>query len=233
MKTGWLTTACGVHVEHLPCPRPGSSVDLTRPAAGVMHTIEGSLAGGLAVFKQHFAPTFAVGGARIIQLVPLGEMAAALEHTANPPTNGWARVQIEVAGHSNEHPYRFDTQTETTLARLLAALHLLDVVPLHRPFPDLMPPPPWAVPSFTRRGAGKWGKEAGWYGHVEIPENAHWDPGALEWTPLLNKAHAIALAVSKPHPKPKKLPRPKAVPAAVKHALRPGGRAVIPNPTAI
>lgn len=229
MVKGWLTSACGVHVEHLPCPRPGEKVDWSHAAQGVMHTIEGSLAGGLAVFKRHFAPTFAVGGRRIIQLVPLGEMAAALEHTGNPPTNGWARVQIEVAGRSSEHPYRFDPETEETVARLLAALALLRIVPLHRPFPDLMPPPPWTTPRFMRRLAGKWGVEAGWYGHVDVPENSHWDPGALEWTPLLHRAHAIALKHG-PHRAPKRLPRRHAIPAAARHRLRPGGAGITARP---
>jgi hypothetical protein len=229
MKKGWLTTACGVRVEHLPCPRPGSNVDETRPAAGVIHTIEGSLASGLTVFQRHFAPTFAVGGHRIVQLVPLGATAASLDHVGNPPTNQWARVQIEVEGRSSEKPYRFDPVTESTVAHLLAALAILDIVPLHRPFVDAMPPGPWAVPSFTRRLAGKWGHEAGWYGHVEIPENSHWDPGALEWTKLLQRATAIR-AVYVQHQPPKKVPRPKAVPAALRHRLRPGGRAVIPTP---
>jgi hypothetical protein len=54
-----------------------------------------------------------------------------------------------------------------------------------------MPPPPWATESFQRRNAGKWGVEAGWYGHVEIPENSHWDPGALLWSSIIARAHEL------------------------------------------
>jgi hypothetical protein len=76
------------------------------------------------------------------------------------------------------------------LASLLAVLHTECGIPLSRPFPDAMPPGPWAVESFSRRHAGKWGKVAGWYGHIEIPENSHWDPGAYKWAELLAAAKA-------------------------------------------
>ena len=46
--------------------------------------------------------------------------------------------------------------------------------------------------SFARRSAGKWGHVAGWYGHVEVPENEHWDPGAFEWTKTIERAKALA-----------------------------------------
>lgn len=226
MRTGWIRSACGIRVDHLPCPHPLSSVDTTRAPAGVMHTVEGSFDSGMAVFRQHYAPHFLVGPHRIAQLVPVGAMAAALEHTADPPTNGWARVQIEVAGHSQTHPYRFDPATEEALAHLLAALHLLEIVPLSRPFVDLMPPPPWATPTFLRRHAGKWGSVAGWYGHVEIPENSHWDPGALAWAPLLQRAKTIAAGHSKPHRPPRRLPRARAIPALVRRRV--GNRNALP-----
>jgi hypothetical protein len=51
-----------------------------------------------------------------------------------------------------------------------------------------MPHLPWATASFRRRHAGKWGEVPGWYGHVEIPGNSHWDPGWLKWSSLLSAA---------------------------------------------
>lgn len=220
MAAGWLATACGIRVDHNPCPRPGGRVDTTKAPAGVLHTVEGSFEGGMSVFRQHFAPNFLVGAGRISQLVPLGYMAAALEHTASPPTNEWARVQIEVAGHSQETPYRFDARTEETLAHLLAALAILGVAPLSRPFPDILPPPPWATPYFVRRNAGLWGRAAGWFGHIEVPENSHWDPGAYEWTHLLERAKQIKAAHSA-HAPLKRLPHPSASLAALYRRLNP------------
>jgi hypothetical protein len=193
MQHGWLTaTTGGRTIEHIPCPNPGGLVDEHSPPAGVVHTVEGSLESGLGVFRIHFAPHFILDGQRVIQLVPLGTMAAALENRpAGVETNSITRAQIEVAGHSKEEPWLCDEATTETLADLLATLSHFAEIPLERPFPDAMPAKPWATIDFARRKAGKWGHEAGWYGHVEVPENEHWDPGALEWSTIISKARAM------------------------------------------
>jgi hypothetical protein len=52
---------------------------------------------------------------------------------------------------------------------------------------------------------------AGWYGHIEVPENEHWDPGAFQWTGMLTRAKAIAGPASQPStgpPAPDKAPNP-------------------------
>lgn len=220
---GWLPHACGQTVEHLPCPYYGGKVDMSVPAQGVMHTIEGSLAGGLSVFDQHWAPTFTVGGKRILQLIPLGYAAAALEHTGPPPTNEWARVQIEVQGFSKATPWDLasaDPETFESLAHLLAALRFPQVagIPLARPYPDApMPAQPWADLGFPRRHDGRWGHTAGWYGHIEIPGNSHWDPGELAYTDLLARALEIFRAAATPAT-PRKLPSQHKL-LAIKHHL--------------
>lgn len=204
MMKGWLTKAGPYKVVHMPCPRPGQPVDTLAPPAGVLHTIEGSLDSGLCVFRKEYAPHFAVGAGRIVQMVPLGEMAAALEHPAGTQaTNGLARVQIELEGHSKTTRWKPDAKTLDTLAALLAVLERADVagIPLTRPFGDEMPPPPWATRDFYRRKAGLWGRREGWYGHVEIPNNSHWDPGALAWGDLIRlarKKESVYAAKAKP-----------------------------------
>jgi hypothetical protein len=220
---GWLREACGRTVEHMPMPHPGIRVDTTVVPQGVEHTIEGSLESGLSVFRRHYSPTFTVGGTRIIQHIPLGFMAAALEHTRNPPTNGWARVQIETAGRSSEHYWLPEPKTLDSLARLMAALSFNDVagIPLSRPFADPMPAPPWSTPLFSRRLSGHWGRTAGWYGHVDVPENSHWDPGALLWGEVLRRAKEYSRGHALTQPKPKLHPRPKQIPAAVWQRFRP------------
>jgi hypothetical protein len=213
MKRGWLTkTIGGRTIEHVPCPNPGGAVEESAPPTGVIHTIEGGLDSGLGVFRQHFAPHFTLDAERVIQLVPLGTMAAALEnHAGGVETNAIARVQIEVAGHSREHPWCCDPPLDEALADLLATLEQAAEIPLERPFDDAMPPLPWASYTFERRAAGKWGKVPGWYGHVEVPENEHWDPGAFEWTTILTRARQMAGAPTPepdPHPTPAAAPKP-------------------------
>jgi hypothetical protein len=188
----WLakTSDGKFNIQKLECPH-GGAVDLSKPPAGVLHTTEGSYESALSVFRHHYAPTFLVGDRRISQLVPLGSMAEALENPAGGvETNRWARVQIEVAGFSQEEPYVFPAGTMDALSSLLATLKIEAGIPLSRPYPDKMPAKPWATPSFRRRHDGKWGNVEGWYGHVEVPENGHWDPGALKWSTLLKQSQA-------------------------------------------
>jgi hypothetical protein len=173
MQTGWLkTTVGGRKIEHIRCPNPGGSVDMSAPPAGILHTIEGNLESGIGVFRHHFAPHFALDGRQIVQLLPLGVFGCACENRAGGvETNRLARAQIEVAGNSSTKPWLPDPATTNTLADLLATLEQVADIPLKRPFPDAMPPQPWATTTFSRRNAGKWGKTAGWFGHVEVPEN--------------------------------------------------------------
>jgi hypothetical protein len=131
-------------------------------------------------------------------------------------------VQIEVAGHSHEKPWLPDELTLDSLAHLLAALSFPNVagIPLSRPFVDRMPPGPWATEHFIRRRSGHWGKTPGWYGHVEVPENSHWDMGAIRWFIVLARAKNIRRANTK-HPKPKKAPRLRQIPKATWQRHRP------------
>jgi hypothetical protein len=214
MKKGFLTkTIRGRRIEHIPCPNPGVQVDLNAPAVGVMHTIEGSLGGGLSVFQQHFAPHFALDGHRIVQMIPLGMIGCALENRpGGVETNRIVRAQIEVAGKSQQKAWVPDPQTLDALADLMATLKFAADIPLKRPFAEKMPPQPWAVANFSRRRAGKWGTTAGWFGHVEVPENAHWDPGALQWSKVLTRARQIATEnghlQARPQGRPVKAPNP-------------------------
>ena len=107
---GWLTKAGTYTVEKMPMPHLSTAVDLAKPRVGVMHTTEGGFDSALSVFRQHYAPHFMVGTdskghTRILQFVPLGTMASALQnHTGGVETNRWAHVQIELVGRSSMEP---------------------------------------------------------------------------------------------------------------------------------
>lgn len=194
-------------IEQASCP-PTGPVDLSRPRTGVLHTTEGSFESAYNEFRTHYAPHFLVGRdkagkVRIIQFVSLGNWAAALEnHSGGVETNRWAVAQIELVAHSSTKPWQVDAGVLDALAELLAELNRVCGIPLSRPFPELMPSGVWATETFSRRHAGKWGKVAGWYGHVEVPENSHWDPGAYRWTQLLVTAEAKLAPAPTPKPRP-------------------------------
>src|SRR6187401_3138301 len=96
---GWLTKAGNYPVERMEMPHLPGTVDLTKPRAGVMHTTEGSFDSALSVFRVHYAPHFMVGTdakgrCRIVQMIALGNMAAALLNAAGGvDTNTWAYAQ--------------------------------------------------------------------------------------------------------------------------------------------
>jgi hypothetical protein len=183
----WLTAAGPYKIEKSPCPHPNEAIDLGRPPTGVLHTVEGSWDSGMGVFRRHFAPHFLVGRdrlgrARIAQLVPLGMLACALENdSGGVETNRWSRAQIELVGFSQEQPWLPDPKTLDMLVALMRTLEDVAEIPLSRPFGTAMPSTPWAVEGNSHRRSGFFGTKPGWYGHMDMPENAHWDPGFLRW----------------------------------------------------
>jgi hypothetical protein len=176
MQKGWLAQAGPYKIEHVPCPDYAGDVDPSAPPKGVLHTTEGGWDGSMAVFRQHYAPHFVVGPGRIAQLLPLGRAAAALEHNGWPETNRVARVQIEIVGNSKRSTWLPDAKTVDALAWLMAELERVAGVPLAHVAPD--------------RNASAWLRARGWCGHIDVPGNAHWDPGALNWPVLMQHAKA-------------------------------------------
>ncbi len=189
----WLAHAIRYRVEHVAVAYLTSHVDRSKPNVGVMHTTEGSFDSALQEFKTKFAPHFLVGKGRIIQFAPLGIMSHALEHSKGTvETNRWARVQIEIAAKSHLKLWQPDDETFDTLAALVAVVSDAAGIPLRRLWPDQLDKHVvWATAKNPRRNQNVWGKEAGWYGHIEVPGNSHWDPGSLNYTALFARAQEL------------------------------------------
>ena len=182
----WLETAGKFTVEHVPCPHFSEPVNLAGPRTGVIHTTEGgSIDGAMSVFRQHFAPHFVVGQGRVLQLVQVGTIGAALIHH-NPDTI----VQIEVVGFSKQQLWFPDDATAETLAALMATCQREYGIPLTHPWPD----GDFGIAGDNpHRHAGRWGVIAGWYGHGDVPPpDNHWDPGALQWSKLFALAGGMS-----------------------------------------
>jgi hypothetical protein len=189
----WLTHAVKYPVEHVHVSYLTGHVDHAKPAVGVMHTTEGSFDSALQEFKTKFAPHFLVGKSRIIQFAPLGKMSHALEHHKGAvETNRWARVQIEIAGKSQLDLWKPDSETFDRLAALVAVVSDAAGIPLKRHWPDQLDKGVvWATSKNPRRLQHVWGKEGGWFGHIEVPGNSHWDPGSLDYTALFARAQEL------------------------------------------
>jgi hypothetical protein len=181
-------------------PRTGSAVDLSKPPACVLHTTQCSWDAAIAAYRGGLkAPTFQIGPHRIAQLVPLGEAAAALESVrgVGPETNLWARVQVEIVFTVDEKRHRRtwmpNGPTTDVLVALMRFLEEDCDIPLERPFgaEDVLEGL-LASKDFKHRRSGKWGTAAGYYGHLDMPENAHWDPGNLDYGELFKRARNVA-----------------------------------------
>ncbi len=194
----WLDQAGKFPIAHIGgIPHFNVAVPLDAPRTGVLHTTEGGWAGSLDIFKRHFAPHFMLGfdanagAVRIAQLVQVGTIGAALK--AN---NRQAIVQVEMIGFSRKEPWLPDDGTAEALASLMAVCLVEYGIPLHRP---------WADGDFgsfgdnPHRTSGKYGKEAGWFGHGDCPSpDTHWDPGNMRWSVILARAQQIADTLAAP-----------------------------------
>lgn len=183
---GWLTQAGPYRVEHYPFSYLSGDVDWSQPPKGVLHTTEGpTIEGALAVFSHpqtRYAPVFTCGPdhsgrRRILQHCPLGVQGWALEHTSYPPTNQWARVQIEFAHVSSPHQWTPAPPDIDMLGWLFAELSLPSTAGI--PLKHFVNP---------QRSGTVWQRSRGWCGHVDVPENHHVDPQAMNWPVVMAAA---------------------------------------------
>lgn len=144
----------------------------------------------MAVFKQHWAPHFilglnAAGKAEIAQLMPIGYTGLACK-----AHNNKARVEIEMVGSSKTTPWLPDDKTLDALASLMNVCESEWGIPLTRPWPD---GDYGRAGNNPHRASGKYGREAGWYGHGDMPEpDEHWDPGNLIWAGVFARAAKLS-----------------------------------------
>jgi hypothetical protein len=196
----WLSRAGTYRVEHMPLPYFAAAVDLDTPHKGVLHTTEGStIEGALSAYRSKgFCPTFtlgkdAKGRVRILQHKALGQIGSTLMNQAGGvQTNALAIVQIEMVGFSKKYSWYPEPRVVDALLSLMVVLKTEAGIPLI-----------WQA---VRRSPGLWKKVSGWMGHIDVPENYHWDPGALDTSRLMAEAKARARIQNVSH-NPRKKPR--------------------------
>jgi hypothetical protein len=181
----WLTG-----VTRLPSEHDGGSM-LGGPPRWVWHTFEAGytlsamsaarylLEHGLEV---HF--TFNPRTGDIVQILPASRAGRGLRNlSGGVQTNRQGKVclQVEVVGYA-AHPF---TAALTAVGRAGLA-RLVDFARSHG-IPDVFPagPPPAYPGGSSPRSVSTWTTEAGHYGHSQIPENDHGDPGAIDVRELL------------------------------------------------
>ena len=201
IKKQFLTEVGGIAVERptvapngRPIKRSRERVSLTQEPNGVLHTTEGHWGPSLNVFTATGTPTFMIGyeklrsagsnspaaGARIrvAQFMPIGEMALTLVNAAGgTETNRETVVQIELIGFSKWQKWSPSAPVLKVLADLFKQLHDACGIPLQRA-------------GDGTRSVSLWDGRAGWFGHLEVPENDHTDVRAFDWQKLFRAAAA-------------------------------------------
>jgi hypothetical protein len=141
----------------------------------VHHTTEGSSASGaIGAYRANKSdPHFTVDSTTIYQHIDTISAARAL---ANPPggvqTNRDSAIQIEVVGFAGRPKNIATLKNVAKLCRWIEANHGVPKV-----WPNGFPRVGSRDPGGHNRNASNWERKGGHYGHSQVPENDHWDPG--------------------------------------------------------
>jgi hypothetical protein len=140
-----------------------------------LHTTETSS----YVQRLKFPSQWQCGEGQIGQHIQLG--------LAGDAVNTWDSVlqQIEMVGHSQLGKWLPEEGTLGPVVALTAWLHKTERIAtgLKRPapWPVVVDQLPAATTDYYRRHAGVFPQTQGVYGHIEIPDNSHWDPGGFNY----------------------------------------------------
>jgi hypothetical protein len=143
----------------------------------VHHTTEGaSAAGAFDAFRQNRSdPHFTVDETTIYQHVDTAQWSRSLQNApGGVQTNRDSAVQIEVVGFAGRRKTR---PTLLNVARLCRWIEKEHGVPLVWPNGYPRASTNGSDPGGHNRDAQTWDTKGGHYGHSQVPENVHWDPG--------------------------------------------------------
>lgn len=192
MTTLWCPGARIVNVG------PGGVMLGGKPRA-VHHTTEGStIDGAIATYRQtHDYPTFTIDYARddVVQHLPANVSATALRNPAGGvETNrlGTYCIQIEWIGQA-VHPFTIGRDAGPKVRAFfdwMRDLGIPNVWPMGAPMPY---PASYGLNNGDRNPT-VWVGTAGHYGHSQVPENDHGDPGAINPTFISQTARSAPVA---------------------------------------
>jgi len=183
----------GIDVTKRPAQKDWGGVDEDSPPKGVGHTTQTD---DLPSYGegQRDAPTFTVGPRKVWQHRALMKGCGTLQNDAGgTQTNTLARIQIEIIGFSSRTSWLPDSSFQVdALAAIKELAHDELDVPRQHVWPDKQDGSvdDMAQEAYVRRQS-KFPQQAGWYAHVEIPENDHWDWGSLRWDDLQGGADMV------------------------------------------
>lgn len=155
------------------------------PFKGVLHTTEGSTgSGAINAFKYNDSwPHFLVDyTGKVWQFIDTNTSARALRNLyGGVQTNRDSAIQIEIvgfAGKPGDHPVAQITALKELMRWIETTVSVKPVGP-GRPFASAY------GQNYLRFSNVEWDNFNGWCGHCHVPENDHWDPGAINIDTLL------------------------------------------------
>jgi hypothetical protein len=174
----------GIEVTKRPAEFQWGDVNEDSPPKAVGHTTQTT---SLPSYRegQRDAPTFTVGEHNVWQHRGLMKGCGTLQNDAGgTETNTIVRLQIEIIGFSSRRSWLPDSafQRDALAAIKQLAKQELDI-PIRHVHPDKQDQGVIASEAYPRRHE-KFPNVPGWYAHVEVPENDHWDWGSLRWDDL-------------------------------------------------
>lgn len=146
----------------------------------VHHTTEGTTyAGARSAYQAHKSdPHFTVAGDTVHQHIDTIETARSLRNAdGGVQTNRDSAVQIEVVGFAGQAK---DVPTLRSVARLCRWIEEQHGVPQQWPNGRPRSSTNGGDPGGHNRNPEIWDTLGGHYGHSQVPENTHWDPGYTE-----------------------------------------------------
>lgn len=146
----------------------------------VHHTTEGgSASGAFQAFRNNRSdPHFTVDDHAVYQHIDTGLAARALRNLGGGvQTNRLSAIQIEVVGTATRPKPRGTLENVARLCRWLERTHSIP-----RAWPSGIPKAArnGRDPGGHNRNPTIWATKGGHYGHSQVPENIHWDPGYTE-----------------------------------------------------
>jgi len=143
----------------------------------VHHTTEGgSASGAFQAFRAHRSdPHFTVDDHAVYQHIDTSLAARALRNLdGGVQTNRYSALQIELVGLAGQAKSRRSLENVARLCRWLERTHAIP-----KTWPNGLPKPAknGRDPGGHNRNAANWNAKGGHYGHSQVPENIHWDPG--------------------------------------------------------
>lgn len=156
------------------------------PFKGVFHTTEGSSASGaISSFRSNNSwPHFLIDNAgKIWQFLDTTVAARTLRnYSGGVETNRDSAIQIEIVGFAGQ-PQNHSTAQMSALRdwmRWVESTHGVKAIGPGRVFATRY------GQNSLRFSNAQWDSFNGWCGHCHVPENDHWDPGALDMNYLLS-----------------------------------------------